>query len=107
MGRLGEARGLLPAPSSCSESRGDHVAARGRPAPQRPHGAGLALAAPAQPPSVLQSYLIGWAQFRRNPWLLAYLVVLVASLLDWTVSLSLVCQEVGVVLCVMKRFTLT
>lgn len=51
--------------------------------------------APAQPPSVLQSYLIGWAQFRRNPWLLAYLVVLVVSLLDWIVSLSLVCQEVG------------
>ncbi|XP_045021793.1 two pore calcium channel protein 2 isoform X3 [Bubalus bubalis] len=41
----------------------------------------------------VKSYLIGWAQFRRNPWLLAYLVVLVASLLDWTVSLSLVCQE--------------
>uniref|UniRef100_A0A4W2I810 Two pore segment channel 2 n=1 Tax=Bos indicus x Bos taurus TaxID=30522 RepID=A0A4W2I810_BOBOX len=41
----------------------------------------------------VKSYLIGWAQFRRNPWLLAYLVVLLASLLDWTVSLSLVCQE--------------
>ncbi|CAI9167312.1 unnamed protein product [Rangifer tarandus platyrhynchus] len=40
-----------------------------------------------------KSYLIGWAQFRRNPWLLAYLVVLVVSLLDWVVSLSLVCQE--------------
>ncbi|OWK17503.1 hypothetical protein Celaphus_00013155 [Cervus elaphus hippelaphus] len=42
----------------------------------------------------VKSYLIGWAQFRRNPWLLAYLVVLVVSLLDWIVSLSLVCQEV-------------
>lgn len=41
----------------------------------------------------VKSYLIGWAQFRRNPWLLAYLVVLVVSLLDWIVSLSLVCQE--------------
>ncbi|XP_036991241.2 two pore channel protein 2 isoform X2 [Artibeus jamaicensis] len=41
----------------------------------------------------VKSYLVGWAQFRRSLWLLAYLVVLVASLLDWTVSLGLVCQE--------------
>ncbi|XP_007466035.1 PREDICTED: two pore calcium channel protein 2 [Lipotes vexillifer] len=41
----------------------------------------------------VKSYLVGWAQFRKNPWLLAYLVVLLVSLLDWTVSLSLICQE--------------
>ncbi|XP_066893894.1 two pore channel protein 2 isoform X2 [Kogia breviceps] len=41
----------------------------------------------------IQSYLVGWAQFRKNPWLLAYLVVLLVSLVDWIVSLSLVCQE--------------
>ncbi|XP_057583872.1 two pore channel protein 2 isoform X3 [Hippopotamus amphibius kiboko] len=40
----------------------------------------------------MKSYLVG-AQFRKNPWLLAYLVVLVVSLVDWIVSLSLVCQE--------------
>nr|XP_058925313.1 two pore channel protein 2 isoform X3 [Kogia breviceps] len=40
-----------------------------------------------------KSYLVGWAQFRKNPWLLAYLVVLLVSLVDWIVSLSLVCQE--------------
>ncbi|XP_032495467.1 two pore calcium channel protein 2 isoform X4 [Phocoena sinus] len=40
-----------------------------------------------------KSYLVGWAQFRKNPWLLAYLVVLLVSLVDWTVSLSLICQE--------------
>ncbi|XP_059255251.1 two pore channel protein 2 isoform X6 [Mustela nigripes] len=41
----------------------------------------------------VKSYLVGWAQFRTNPWLLAYLVVLVVSLTDWIVSLSLLCQE--------------
>ncbi|XP_074227667.1 two pore channel protein 2 isoform X4 [Camelus bactrianus] len=41
----------------------------------------------------VKSYLVGWAQFRKNPWLLAYLVVLVVSLMDWIVSLSLVCHE--------------
>lgn len=81
----------LPALSHVGTTRLPKAAQR----PPRPHGAGLAPAAPAEPPSVLQSYLIGWTQFRRNPWLLAYLVVLVVSLLDWIVSLSLVCQEVG------------
>ncbi|XP_032735600.1 two pore calcium channel protein 2 isoform X5 [Lontra canadensis] len=41
----------------------------------------------------VKSYLVGWAQFRTNPWLLAYLAVLVVSLTDWIVSLSLLCQE--------------
>ncbi|XP_045871483.1 two pore channel protein 2 isoform X2 [Meles meles] len=41
----------------------------------------------------VKSYLVGWAQFRTNPWLLAYLAVLVVSLTDWVVSLSLRCQE--------------
>lgn len=46
-------------------------------------------------PSLLQGYLFGWAHFQKNLWLLGYLVVLVVSLVDWTVSLSLVCHEVG------------
>ncbi|XP_054426487.1 two pore channel protein 2 isoform X2 [Pteronotus mesoamericanus] len=41
----------------------------------------------------VKSYLVGWTQFRRSLWLLAYLVVLAVSLVDWTVSLGLVCQE--------------
>ncbi|XP_036731670.2 two pore channel protein 2 isoform X1 [Manis pentadactyla] len=41
----------------------------------------------------VKSYLVGWAQFRKNLWLLAYLVVLAVSLLDWVVTLSLVCRE--------------
>lgn len=50
---------------------------------------------PTHPLSLLQSYLVGWPQFRKSLWLLAYLVVLVLSFVDWMVSLSLVCQEVG------------
>lgn len=50
---------------------------------------------PAHPLSLLQSYLVGWAQFQKSLWLLDYLVVLAVSLVDWTVSLSLVCREVG------------
>ncbi|XP_035885706.1 two pore calcium channel protein 2 isoform X3 [Phyllostomus discolor] len=53
---------------------------------------GLCLLAFAADLSV-KSYLVGWAQFRKSLWLLAYLVVLVASFLDWMVSLGLVCQE--------------
>ncbi|KAM5224975.1 two pore channel protein 2 isoform 1-T3 [Hipposideros larvatus] len=41
----------------------------------------------------VKSYLVGWAQFRKNLWLLGYLFVLIVSLTDWMVSLSLVCQE--------------
>lgn len=63
---------------------------------RRQAGAGCGAAcSPAHPLPLLQSYLVGWAQFRTNPWLLAYLVVLVVSLTDWIVSLSLLCQEVG------------
>ncbi|XP_043827837.1 two pore calcium channel protein 2 [Dromiciops gliroides] len=41
----------------------------------------------------MKSYLIGWKEFLKNPWLLAYIVALVVSLADWTVSLSFACQE--------------
>ncbi|XP_078197797.1 two pore channel protein 2 isoform X13 [Callithrix jacchus] len=41
----------------------------------------------------IQGYLFGWAHFQKDLWLLGYLVVLVVSLVDWTVSLSLVCHE--------------
>ncbi|EAW74736.1 two pore segment channel 2, isoform CRA_c, partial [Homo sapiens] len=37
----------------------------------------------------VKGYLFGWAHFQKNLWLLGYLVVLVVSLVDWTVSLSL------------------
>uniref|UniRef100_A0A2I3HUY6 Two pore segment channel 2 n=1 Tax=Nomascus leucogenys TaxID=61853 RepID=A0A2I3HUY6_NOMLE len=41
----------------------------------------------------VKGYLFGWAHFQKNLWLLGYLVVLVVSLVDWTVSLSLMCHE--------------
>lgn len=47
------------------------------------------------PPHLLQGYLVGRAQLQEHRWLLAYLVVLAVSVVDWTVSLSLACEEVG------------
>lgn len=44
---------------------------------------------------LLQGYLVGQAELQQNLWLLAYFVVLVVSVVDWTVSLSLACEEVG------------
>lgn len=46
-------------------------------------------------PRLLQGYLVGQAQLQENLWLLAYFVVLVVSVVDWIVSLSLACEEVG------------
>ncbi|CAM4576831.1 two pore channel protein 2 isoform X1 [Caretta caretta] len=40
-----------------------------------------------------KSYLIGWEEFRKTKWLLAYILTLVVSLIDWTVSLSFSCTE--------------
>jgi hypothetical protein len=50
---------------------------------------------PLNSPCLLQGYLVGRAQFQKNRWLLAYLIGLIVSLVDWTVSLSFACQEVG------------
>nr|XP_020638448.1 two pore calcium channel protein 2 [Pogona vitticeps] len=41
----------------------------------------------------VKSYLIGWEEFRKTKWLVAYILVLLASLADWTVSLSSYCNE--------------
>ncbi|TFK11453.1 gastrotropin [Platysternon megacephalum] len=41
----------------------------------------------------VKSYLIGWEEFRKTKWLLAYILTLVVSLIDWTVSLSFSCTE--------------
>ncbi|KAG6935291.1 two pore segment channel 2, partial [Chelydra serpentina] len=41
----------------------------------------------------VKSYLIGWEEFRKTKWLLAYILILVVSLIDWTVSLSFYCTE--------------
>lgn len=52
---------------------------------------------------LLQGYLVGQAQLQQNLWLLAYFVVLVVSVVDWIVSLSLNCEEVGGTWAVRRR----
>uniref|UniRef100_A0A140LHT5 Two pore segment channel 2 n=1 Tax=Mus musculus TaxID=10090 RepID=A0A140LHT5_MOUSE len=41
----------------------------------------------------VKGYLVGQAQLQQNLWLLAYFMVLVVSVVDWIVSLSLACEE--------------
>lgn len=40
-----------------------------------------------------KGYLIGWEEFRMNKWLLAYLIVITASVIDWMLSISMLCNE--------------
>ncbi|XP_068594473.1 two pore channel protein 2 [Brachionichthys hirsutus] len=40
-----------------------------------------------------KSYLIGWEEFKKTKWLMAYTVVLSVSLVDWVLSVSMVCDE--------------
>ncbi|XP_051885101.1 two pore channel protein 2 isoform X2 [Pristis pectinata] len=42
---------------------------------------------------IIKSYLIGWEEFRKTKWLIAYTLVLAASTIDWTVTLCLFCEE--------------
>lgn len=48
---------------------------------------------------LVQSYLIGWKEFWKNKWLMAYILTLVVSLTDWIVSLSFFCKEVRTAFC--------
>ncbi|XP_051001715.1 two pore channel protein 2 [Acomys russatus] len=41
----------------------------------------------------VKGYLVGQAKLQQNLWLLAYFLVLVVSMVDWIVSLSLACDE--------------
>ncbi|XP_041132702.1 two pore calcium channel protein 2-like isoform X2 [Polyodon spathula] len=41
----------------------------------------------------VKSYLIGWEEFQKNKWLIAYIFVIAFSMLDWMVSLGLHCEE--------------
>ncbi|XP_025945084.1 two pore calcium channel protein 2 isoform X3 [Apteryx rowi] len=41
----------------------------------------------------VKSYLIGWEEFRKTKWLMAYILTLIVSLADWVVSLSFSCTE--------------
>ncbi|KAK2511822.1 hypothetical protein Q9233_016700 [Columba guinea] len=41
----------------------------------------------------VKSYLVGWEEFWKNKWLMAYILTLIVSLADWIVSLSFFCAE--------------
>ncbi|NWR93527.1 TPC2 protein, partial [Furnarius figulus] len=41
----------------------------------------------------VKSYLIGWKEFWKNKWLMAYILTLIVSFTDWIVSLSFFCTE--------------
>ncbi|NXB11252.1 TPC2 protein, partial [Cnemophilus loriae] len=41
----------------------------------------------------VKSYLIGWKEFWKNKWLMAYILTLIVYLTDWIVSLSFFCKE--------------
>ncbi|XP_054468206.1 two pore channel protein 2 [Anoplopoma fimbria] len=41
----------------------------------------------------VKGYLIGWEEFRKSKWLIGYTVVLSFSIIDWVLSVSMVCDE--------------
>jgi len=42
--------------------------------------------------------LIGWEEFRKSKWLISYTVVISVSIIDWVLSISMACDEVGLML---------
>lgn len=40
-----------------------------------------------------KSYLIGWDEFRKSKWLIGYTVVITISVIDWMLSVCMVCNE--------------
>ncbi|XP_023675538.1 two pore channel protein 2 [Paramormyrops kingsleyae] len=41
----------------------------------------------------MKSYLFGWEEFQKNKWLIGYAVVIGMSVIDWTLSVSMICSE--------------
>ncbi|XP_057696207.1 two pore channel protein 2-like isoform X6 [Corythoichthys intestinalis] len=41
----------------------------------------------------VKSYLIGWDEFRKNKWLVSYTIVIAVSIIDWVLSISMICDE--------------
>uniref|UniRef100_A0AAQ4P9S7 Ion transport domain-containing protein n=1 Tax=Gasterosteus aculeatus aculeatus TaxID=481459 RepID=A0AAQ4P9S7_GASAC len=41
----------------------------------------------------VKGYLIGWEEFRKSKWLIAYTVVISFSFIDWMLSVSMACDE--------------
>ncbi|XP_028258515.1 two pore channel protein 2 [Parambassis ranga] len=42
---------------------------------------------------IVKSYLIGWEELRKNKWLIGYTMVISVSIIDWVLSVSMVCDE--------------
>uniref|UniRef100_A0A8C7E1H9 Two pore channel protein 2 n=1 Tax=Oncorhynchus kisutch TaxID=8019 RepID=A0A8C7E1H9_ONCKI len=40
-----------------------------------------------------KSYLIGWDEFRKCKWLIVYILAISASVIDWTLTLSMYCDQ--------------
>uniref|UniRef100_A0A673W8Z7 Two pore segment channel 2 n=1 Tax=Salmo trutta TaxID=8032 RepID=A0A673W8Z7_SALTR len=40
-----------------------------------------------------KSYLIGWDEFRKCKWLIVYILAVSASVIDWTLTLSMFCDQ--------------
>lgn len=38
---------------------------------------------------------MGWEEFRMNKWLIGYIIVIAASVIDWMLSVSMMCDEVS------------
>ncbi|XP_037553589.1 two pore calcium channel protein 2 [Nematolebias whitei] len=41
----------------------------------------------------VKSYLIGWEEFRKSKWLISFTVVISVSVIDWMLSVSMLCHE--------------
>lgn len=41
----------------------------------------------------VKSYLIGWEELRKSKWLIGYTVVISMSIIDWVLSVSMLCDE--------------
>ncbi|XP_031425623.1 two pore calcium channel protein 2-like isoform X2 [Clupea harengus] len=41
----------------------------------------------------VKSYLIGWDELLKTKWLIGYILVIAASIIDWTLSISMLCDE--------------
>uniref|UniRef100_A0AAY5EHS8 Two pore channel protein 2 n=1 Tax=Electrophorus electricus TaxID=8005 RepID=A0AAY5EHS8_ELEEL len=40
-----------------------------------------------------KSYLIGWDEFCINKWLIGYVLIIAASVIDWAITVSMLCHE--------------
>ncbi|XP_066504025.1 two pore channel protein 2 [Hoplias malabaricus] len=41
----------------------------------------------------VKGYLIGWEEFRLNKWLIGYVLIIAASVVDWSITVAMLCNE--------------